>query len=378
MRFGHPVREFSGVILLDLPRYLRALRFGATRLNVPPEAGWTLLRNRAERLIRNPSGPGVQCDWRWTSDLHACRVVPKLGLNVMRAAFEQWPVRMFERVAPVDEPQISFVIPHRGAERLPLLLATLESIFAQKGVAVECIVVEQGPVAECKSLPDHVRLLHCCHPSDIAGWYKSWAYNCGVAATRAPIVVCHDGDVLVPENYGSELLRIFEDPRCQVAYAQRFLFYLTREHSEQSLSKGEFVPSISPEKIVQNWKGGTLAIRRGAYFELGGFDERFEGWSGEDIEFHDRCLALEGWHYGYLPFVHLWHLPQSAKTSVQRERNIAFTACVMQTPREERIRLLTERQPWVRDPSRLHPAPTAGKWPELSQRAFKQESSYSR
>jgi GT2 family glycosyltransferase len=350
---ANKVREISGVLALDVPRYARALLRSASRADRSP--GWVLLRNRHEHLIENPAGPGVVCDWQWTSYLHACSVLPALGAAVMGSALRQWPIGFTPR-RHEGVPDISFVIPHRGAERLGLLRATLDSIRAQEGLCVECIVVEQSETSDCSSLPQDVRVIRLRNTAEPRGWYKSWAYNIGVTEARAPIVVCHDGDILVPKGYGHELLRLFERTSCRVAFPQRFLFYLTEDQASQAMNRHR-LPMTSPERIVQNWKGGTLAIRRDAFFEIGGFDEEFEGWTGEDVEFHDRCLTLGGWNYGYIPFVHLWHPPQPAKFSEERKANLAFTTSVMNIPREDRVARLRERQPWTRDHNAPHPPP---------------------
>ena len=349
-------REVLGVIALDLGPYHRDL--SATVAD--GKSGWVSLRNRQEELRPNPNGPGFLCDWRWTSALHACQVFPRLGSAVMVAALNQWPIELRAEGIGHVPPEISFIIPHRQVDRVPLLLATLESILAQD-VPVECIVVEQGPRPELHNLPAEVKSIHLPHPEDPTGWYKSWAYNVGAAAARAPIVVCHDGDILVPSAYGRELLTRFSDRQCEVVFAQRFLFYLSSEHTAQVLAERRVAAAHPPERIVQNWKGGTLAIRRSTFFEIGGFDEAFEGWTGEDIEFHDRTLVRQGWHYGYLPFVHLWHPAQPDKVSSQRAANLAFTEQMMQIPREVRVAMLKRRQSWCHNPTHAaHPPPVRG------------------
>ncbi len=73
-------------------------------------------------------------------------------------------------------------------------------------VAVEVIVVEQGVEQEAEGLPGSVQYIHLPHPQDPEGWYKSWAFNVGVSQAQADIVVCHDGDILVPTHYADEII----------------------------------------------------------------------------------------------------------------------------------------------------------------------------
>src|SRR5213593_3699397 len=111
------LRHRLGALIYDWPRYRRAMRGGR----------WELMHNRDERI--STDGRGVKCEWRFTSDLHIAKVFPSLGAKLMAAAFAQWPVVMADAPESVsDSPAVSFVIGHRGVERLPQLLTTLRSI----------------------------------------------------------------------------------------------------------------------------------------------------------------------------------------------------------------------------------------------------------
>jgi hypothetical protein len=327
----------AGVLALDVPRYTaRLVRRGH----------WVRLGNRIDRLDLSPDGTAVRCLDDWASELHACTVLPLLGRWLCRRALSEWPIRF--AAAPrhaQGPPDLSFVIPHRGAERVPILLKVLETIFAQEGVSVECLVVEQDQEQHIGPLPPPVRYLRAPHAGAPAAWHKCLAFNAGVRAATAEIVVCHDGDLLVPRRYGAELLKLFKSGLA-VAFPQRFLFYMGERETRDVLVHGQMPAGATPESIRQNWRGGTLAIRRAAYAHIGGFDERFVGWTGEDIEFHDRCLTLPGWFHGYIPFVHLWHAPQPTKMGPARAANLAFFRDVMGEPRESRIaRLLSAKEP---------------------------------
>lgn len=241
----------------------------------------------------------------------------------MASALKQWPIRVQHSAPGTKLPQISFVIPHRGRDRVDLLKLVIASIFSQQGAAVECIVVEQNSTREIGALPEGVRYIHLPHPTHPEPWRKSWAYNVGVAAARGSIVVCHDGDILVPERYAAEVLRQIDDRGFEAVHLQRFLFYLDREKTAEIGARRSVVP-VRCERVNQNWQGGTLAITKAAYDAIGGFDERFVDWGGEDNEFFDRCTQLKQNVFGYLPFVHLWHPPQPTKFNEGRELAVAL------------------------------------------------------
>jgi GT2 family glycosyltransferase len=65
--------------------------------------------------------------------------------------------------------------------------------------------------------------------------------------------------------------------------------------------------------------GGLFVIRREAYLRLGGFDERFRGWGGEDdamtIKLRRSGMPLA--ECGERPALHLWHSREPGATTGQ-------------------------------------------------------------
>jgi hypothetical protein len=299
-------RLWAGVLLKDLPIYLPALaRGGEAHLAI---------RNRGERLEPAPHGSGYRCDWRWTSDLHAPRFIPALGRHLMRRALAAHPIGRAPVPGFLDAaPQISFLIGHRGTARLPHLLGTLESLAAQRGAHVECIVVEQDAQLRLAGrLPAWVRLIHAPAREDMP-YCRSWSFNVGAQHARAPVLVLHDNDMLLPADYAAEVLariaRGFE-----AVNLKRFIFYLTREHTQALLAGRAGLLDAAPEVVVQNLEaGGSVAITREAFDRIGGMDESFVGWGGEDNEFWERAATLKVWPWAHLPIVHLWHEAQPGK-----------------------------------------------------------------
>ena len=329
------VRQKLGCLLFDVPRLLPALLF---------RDQWIRACNRGEGVKVEMGGVNTDVLGPYSSDLYVNHVFPRIGMMLMKHALDQWPIKLTWGVETTKNPDISFVIPHRGVERLPLLRMTIGSIFSQRDVSVECIVVEQSTIREVHGLPEGVRYIHLPHPEDAETWRKSWAFNVGVAEARADIVVCHDGDIMVPLNYAQEIIRRLRGENYQTAHLQRFLFSLDEISTENVIHTGGMNLTRPLDFIRQNWKGGTVAITKDAFKLVGGYDERFTGWTAEDREFYDRCLTLKGWRKGYLPFVHLWHPPQPTKFSEQRETNLKFSEEIMRIPREKRIERLRATQ----------------------------------
>ena len=336
------LRQKAGAIIHDLPRFLWAMR--PARSYRSSRAPWVRMRNRNERLIAGKAGRGAQCDWQWTSDLHISKVYPALGRMMMKRALRDWPINLLAEPDRQDEDvEVSFIIGHRGITRLPHLLLTLQSVAAQRDASVECVVVEQSESPEIEEkLPGWVKYIHTPPPYADMPYCRSWAFNVGARKAKGKILVLHDNDLLAPQDYSSELA-----DRCNEGYEvinlKRFIFYAGESLSKRLFHARESLMDEPPETIMQNaLGGGSLAVTRDAYFALGGFDESFVGWGGEDNEFWERAQTLSVWPFGYLPFVHLWHPDQVGKFSQER-----FTARLFERrsaiPAKQRIRELTTR-----------------------------------
>jgi len=325
----YTIKQKVGAIIFDLPRFFRP---------------WVLMRNRNERLIANPVGRGVKCDWQWTSDLHIAKVFSSLGRLFMQRALRSYPIVLKNQPEKSSEAvDISFIIGHRGLGRLPNLLLVLKSIAAQIGVSLECIVVEQSLNEEIKaSLPNWVRYIHTPLPNPDMPYNRSWALNVGARQAKGRLLVLHDNDFLVPQVYAQELMKEFSKGS-EVIQLKRFIFYLSQKHTERILRENKLSVDEPPERIVQNLEaGGSVAVSPDAYFAIGGFDESFIGWGGEDNEFWDRAQTRKVCPYGYLPLVHLWHAAQPDKqySGGQGRYTGNILKQRMSIPREKRIEAL--------------------------------------
>lgn len=307
------IKQKVGALVFDVPRYAQAVMNWNSRRH-----GWVMVRNRNEGLSGDPNDIGVRCNWKYCSDLYLPKVFPSLGKGLMRRALKDWPIR-FASDPRKTKSSVTFIIGHRGANRVPHLLATLKSVAAQVDVGIECLVVEQSEEPEVKNLiPSWVRYVHTPLRSPDQPYNRAWAFNVGAELARTELLIFHDNDMLVPQHYAAEITR-HRTNGYEVINVKRFIFYLHKNHSKKILSSGSLDLSIAPEVVVQNSEaGGSFAIERPAFFSIGGFDENFVGWGGEDNEFWERAETRAVWPYGYMPIVHLWHEPQPEKALAEQ------------------------------------------------------------
>jgi hypothetical protein len=327
------LREQLGVWLKDRLRYERRLRSRSR--------AYLGLANRYERLEEAPDGSGYACCWQYTSKLHAPGVHPDLAIRLLRRCLDDAPIDKSDTPRSSNEsPRVSVLIGHRGTERLPLLLATIETFAAQQDVPMECLIIEQDTCSRIADrLPAWVRHIHAPLQDPTAPYNRSQTFNIGAGQARAPVLLLHDNDMLVPKGYLRRILQRI-DSGYSVVNPKRFIFYLNREHSKQLLSGRADYDSQPPEAIVQNLEaGGSMAITLDAFEEIGGMDEGFTGWGGEDNEFWDRCLTLPTWIWGYDPIVHLWHKSQPLK-GTEENPNLSRCREIMRYSPQERIQRL--------------------------------------
>jgi len=319
---------------------------------------WTYLHNRGESAIESPAGIGVYCDWAGTSPLVAPNRMPSLGRRLLKRAMDDFPIGILApNTAPLisADPEISFIITHRGLERLENLLTTLRSVGGQEGVRFECIVVEQDQKSLLSErLPSWVRFIHVSEPAKNMPFCHSWVSNVGARQAKGKLLVFHDNDILVQRNYGA-CLRQIASLGYDAINLKRFVFHLSREHSRHVLDSGMVSTGSAPEKIIQNNHGASTCFDREKFLEIGGYDEALVGWGYEDNELWDRASLLNTYNYGHLPFIHLWHEAQPDKNAavVQKSDTATLYKRLLEEPAKLRVRTLSARK--FGDPNKLDP-----------------------
>lgn len=178
----------------------------------------------------------------------------------------------------------------------------------------EWIVVEQDAEPELDSAdwPYELKRLFVFNPGP---FNKGWGYNVGVGAARAEVLFFCDADLLIPHAALSTAAGLCGRRVLAVNPYDR-LADLSAARSESLLS-GAAEPDFSDaaasdirhgtEKLC--FCGGGFFMRRALHRLMGGFDERFLGWGGEDDAMTLRMRRVTGdiAEVEGRAALHLWH-----------------------------------------------------------------------
>lgn len=102
------------------------------------------------------------------------------------------------------------------------------------------------------------------------------------------------------------------------------------------------------EKVGDSYEhvSSCLCVPRRLWDEVGGFDERFEGWGGEDDAFHAACSTLAGVARIEGHAWHLWHPPAKRKDGLYRQaKALSDRYLAANTTQEMRGLLAEDRGP---------------------------------
>ena len=331
------VRQKLGCWLNE--RWRAELVVTAPRLAEAAGIRWLDLRNRGERLRDDAASGGRICDWNDSSRYTAARVFPALAPRLLRHALHEWPLQVAETPARgrIESPKVSIIIPIGGTDRLAQFDLALNAARSQSGVDYEVVVVEQSAEPTLAGrLPSDVRYLH--QPkAEIDGFNKSRALNAGAQAARGEVLVILDGDYLLPTPFARECARVLGEK--EAARPARWIFYLDAE-STGALSESRDASRIAGIEAVVSNNPTPIAVRRRTYWEIGGHDESYVGWGGEDTEFLDRLRTRDISEGGWMPVLHAWH-PAAAKKA-DGDRNAQQHRRIMESPAAQRIMRLRE------------------------------------
>ncbi|WP_326473492.1 galactosyltransferase-related protein [Actinophytocola sp.] len=229
------------------------------------------------------------------------------------ALLREWAARRPHR--PSGEPDVLVVISLRdsvGGSRVRNLLACLMALRDQTWpVAVTLVETDEQP--RWREVVDPLVDRYLFLPYD-GPFNKSWACNVGVAnsAGNARYLCILDADILADRDFvARNRERLVADGHAHLPYVNMFSLDAAASHRaiRDRVAGGEpDVPlDVLRSLVLVRPPGACMWITRDAYDRVGGMDERFAGWGGEDDDLLAR-LELHGPVRRFTdPFLHLDH-----------------------------------------------------------------------
>ena len=224
----------------------------------------------------------------------------------------------------------SIVIPHYGKNAFRLRNIKFTIYYLSKCFPdTEIIISEQIDGESALAgipLPEHA--IHNTFQGDSKGFNKCKAINSAVCRAKNDIIVMCDNDCTAPRaailkavEYVSEhpltLVYPFDSIKKLSEMPSRYLS--ATEYSEEgflNFSKNENSANL-PVFPVKHYTGGINVFSKKLFDLVGGFDEDFCGWGGEDDAFMNKCrrLADKPVRVTDSVLVHMYHGSETASRS---------------------------------------------------------------
>jgi hypothetical protein len=222
---------------------------------------------------------------------------------------------------PGAEPEVLIVIPFRARERdggarlrnlVACLLALRDQSYPRDGYQVT--VVESDGEPRWREIIESLADNYLFAPN--AGTFnKSWAVNAGVVHTPGPTdVVCiHDADVLADRDFVARNAGRFTRPGVMGFLPYRDMLQMDDMSTWRAIR--DRLADKAADADLGKVRGFTLHrgpglctwARAEMFLQVGGMDERYEGWGGEDFDFNNRFGFAAAFDCYDEPLLHMRH-----------------------------------------------------------------------
>ena len=176
---------------------------------------------------------------------------------------------------------------------------------------------------------------------------RSWGFNVGVRNANSDIVVLTDCDLIMDPYKFIEALNLVSQYECVSPYSS--VVDLTAQESMNQLhdilsvnrpGRGE----TDNQKI--NICGGMTIFRKDAFLRIGGYNEDFIGWGGEDDYQAIKVKSLLTWHELQGRCYHLFH-DRNAPDSKWYSRNLQLLQKLSAMSKEDMVKIINVSIPRI-------------------------------
>jgi len=142
-------------------------------------------------------------------------------------------------------------------------------------------------------------------------WIKGKAVNLAVNKAKGNIIIIIDSDVVISKDNLIDLLKFAKGKRVVCLKGKKL--DINEKSTEELLNKEISIIDVDLDKVMR-WDKAVFCMTKDKFLKCKGFDERFEGWGGEELAFY-KVLEI---YFGKAKFIkgnmyHLWHKSQPTK-----------------------------------------------------------------
>ncbi|MBV1849426.1 glycosyltransferase [Catellatospora tritici] len=244
-----------------------------------------------------------------------------------------WASETMPPPQPRDDADVLVVIPimdRGGSGRLRNLLACLLGLRDQSLPASRYRVA----VVEFDTEPRWQHLIeplvdHYFHIPGPGSFNKSWAINVGVRQTPGDFTtLCLlDADILADRWFLERNLARFDDPLHDAHLPHTEFLSLDTASSDRLIAQRCFAATAAPPLaqarglLLRDVPGACMWIRPELFHRIGGFDERYQGWGGEDEDIIVRATAAGTVVQYDDVLIHMAHLRPSMRNAAGQPYN---------------------------------------------------------
>lgn len=180
-----------------------------------------------------------------------------------------------------------YIILHRDnsidRDRTRNLLAVLNHIQSAHNISILVLEQDSKPTHELRRelLNRNINYQFLYNPGL---FNRSWGYNCGLNIVHQNKIILADNDIILNNNDLVEGLNYLNNYDIVKPFTK--VYDLTSEDTINCIHDNKYQISNTSKERQHSIAGGLLMLTRGSFFLVGGYDERFEGWGGEDNEMY--------------------------------------------------------------------------------------------
>lgn len=201
------------------------------------------------------------------------------------------------------------IIPHRGvtsdrSENLELVIEHYRAILPESTI----LVIEQEFVQKTFINNTYVKVIFAYNPN---GFSRSWGMNVGAVCSKTPVILGVDNDVILEERGILDGLNLIIENKIKFCTPYGDFFDLNNDARLIYKDKRIFDFSKIRSRYIIDEPckfGGALMANRDEFISIGGMDEEFRKWGGEDEAFIFKVRTLSEYKKFIEPkLFHLYH-----------------------------------------------------------------------